>query len=328
MMSIRYLLRGERIYDDVPILYGPAFFFYKWVLHGLLQVPLTHDAVRIGTLVIWIASTLVLGVFVMLMTRSIVLAFAVQFVTVVALHALANEPGHPQELVTLLVALALVLSVAHQRWPRGTMFLLGLTGATVLCLKVNLGIFVLTAIGVSALATARASTGLLTLRAVAIGAFMVLPWMVTKNDWSETWAVRYASLVSLSSVPVALLLWRERAGRADWPQLSAIVGGIAAGCGAFVFFVLHQGSSFSAMFESLWLMPQRLASFTAVPLGPESTRSAVASAVIGLALITTSGSSGQWLSTSAESRLRHPGVVGPAARFSSSTTRRRGSGWR
>jgi len=167
MMSVRYLLRGDRIYDDVPILYGPAFFFCKWLVHGLLHVPLTYHAVRMQTLVVWLASVFGVGLFVVLVARSIALALAAQLVALGALAALSNEPGHPQ-LVALLVVLFLVLSVAQRRWPDLTMFLLGAVAATVLCLKINLGIFVLAALGAAVLAKSRPTAVFLTLRAGAI----------------------------------------------------------------------------------------------------------------------------------------------------------------
>lgn len=285
MMSVRYLLRGERIYDDVPILYGPAFFLYKWLVHGLLQVPLTHDAVRMQTLVVWLASVLGVGLLVVLVARSFALALAAQLVALSALAALSNEPGHPQELVALLVVLFLLLSVAHRRWLHLTMFLLGAVGAAVLCLKVNLGIFVLAALGAAVLAKARPTPFFLTLRAGAILLFLVLPWLIMKNDWAQPWAARYAGLVSLSAAPVALILWRDRSGQAGWPQLGAIGAGVAATCGAFLLFALQRGSSAAAIFECLWVMPQRLVSFnTPVPIGVWSTAGALASAAVGFLL--------------------------------------------
>jgi hypothetical protein len=285
MMSVRYLLQGERIYDNVPILYGPAFFFYKWLVHGLLQVPLTHDAVRLQTLAVWLASVLGVGLFVVLVARSIALALAAQLVALGALAALSNEPGHPQELVALLVVLFLLLSVAHRRWPRLTMFLLGAVAAVVLCLKVNLGIFVLAALGAAVLAKACPTRFFLTLRAGAIFLILILPWLLMKNDWAQPWAARYAGLVSLSAVPIALILWRDRSGQAGWPQLSAIGAGFAATCGAFLLFALQRGSSAAAIFECLWVMPQRLVSFnTPLPIGVRSTAGALASAAVGLVL--------------------------------------------
>ena len=287
-MSVRYLLRGERIYDDVPILYGPAFFFYKWLVHGLLQVPLTHDAVRMHTLVVGLASVLGVGLVVVLVARSIALALAAQLMALGALAKLSNEPGHPEMLVALLVVLFLLLSVAHRRWPHLTMFLLGAVAAMVLCLKVNLGIFVLAALGAAVLAKARPTPFFLTLRAGAILLFLVMPWLLMKTDWAQPWAARYASLVSLSAAPVALILWRDRSGQAGWPQVGAIGAGIATTCGAFLLFALQRGSSAGAIFECLWVMPQRLISFnTPLPIGVWSTAGALASAAVGIVL--TSG---------------------------------------
>ena len=135
------------------------------------------------------------------------------------------------------------------------------------------------------LAKTRPTRFFLMLRAGAILMILVLPWLLMKNDWAQPWAARYASLVSLSAVPVALILWRDRSGQAGWPSLGAIGAGFAATCGAFLLFALQRGSSAAAIFECLWVMPQRLVSFnTPLPIGVWSTAGALASAAIGLVL--------------------------------------------
>ncbi len=284
MMSVRYLLRGRRMYDEVPILFGPAFFLYKWIVHGVLQVPLTHDAIRFELLVLWLVAVLVSGSFVVVLVSSVALALAAQFAVLSLLIMLSNEPGHPQELIVLVVVVSLILSLAHRRRPLLTMLLLGVSAAVVLGLKVNLGMFAVVALGAAAATNMRPTATLLALRGGAVLLFVVLPWFVlgVRNDWSE-WAVRYAGVVSVSAVPVALILWRDHSGRSGWSEVGAIGVGFALAAAAFVLFALERGSSTAAMFESLWVMPQRLTSSTPpVPIGIWSI--ALASAVLGLAL--------------------------------------------
>src|SRR5262249_54462857 len=155
-------------------------------------------------------TVLALGAFLLRVTRSIALALAAQFTTLNALTPLANEPGHPQAEIVFLVVLALVLSVAYPSKPRRTLFLVGAIAATVFCFKVHVGIVLVAAVGLSALAKARPTRMLLSLRSVALVLFVILPWLTMKDDWRHPWVFRYGGLVSLSALPVALLVWTDR----------------------------------------------------------------------------------------------------------------------
>ncbi|HLY38574.1 MAG TPA: hypothetical protein VKU61_11095 [Candidatus Binatia bacterium] len=283
MMSVRYLLRGRRIYDDVPILFGPAFFLYEWIAHGVLHVPLTHDVIRVETFVIWLSCVAFLGLFVAAVASTIAFALAAQFAILSSLILFSNEPGHPQEFIVLCVTLVLVVSLARARGPMLAMGLLGVTAAVVFCTKANLGIFVLVALSAAALADTRPSVVLLTLRAGVVILFVGLPWFMlgVKGDRTE-WAIRYAGLVSLAAIPVAVQLWKGR-GRAGWPELGMMAAGfMLASVGFFTFAFLH-GSSAAAMWECLWVMPRRLApSTTPPPIGSWSV--AVVAAALGVAL--------------------------------------------
>jgi hypothetical protein len=163
---------------------------------------------------------------------------------------------------------------------------LGTAAAAVLCLKLNLGILAIAALGTAALSEARVTGFMLALRPAAALLLMVLPWLLLKNHWTEPWAMRYAGLVSLSAIPVGLLLWKYRAGQARWTQWAALGAGLAATCGVSLVFILQSGSSWTAILDCLWLMPQRLVSYTTpAPIGVWSTATAAASAVVGLSWI-------------------------------------------
>src|SRR5207249_11451532 len=74
------------------------------------------------------------------MTRSLWVGFFVFMQATLHLKPLVHEPGHPQELVTLLVSLAvLVAMVGSQR--RGVLMMLGAIGATLVFTKINVGAF-------------------------------------------------------------------------------------------------------------------------------------------------------------------------------------------
>ncbi len=108
MMSVRNLLRGDRLYDDIPILFGPALYFYNWIVHGVLRVPLTHDMVHFQTVALWLATVLALGLLAVLLTRSVAIALA-------AITTLAYLPRRASFALVLILKAAFAIFVL---WPR------------------------------------------------------------------------------------------------------------------------------------------------------------------------------------------------------------------
>lgn len=50
MLVVKHVLAGQRLYDDVLTAYGPIYFLYKWLVHGLLGAALTHDIVGLNAI--------------------------------------------------------------------------------------------------------------------------------------------------------------------------------------------------------------------------------------------------------------------------------------
>ena len=140
MITVQGYLGGHPLYNDVLTPCGPFYYFYEWFLHSVLSIPLTHDFTRVVCIFHWLATASVLAVAGGLMTRSLWVGFFVFMQATLHLKPLVHEPGHPQELVTLLVSLAvLVAMVGSQR--RGVLMMLGAIGATLVFTKINVGAF-------------------------------------------------------------------------------------------------------------------------------------------------------------------------------------------
>ena len=140
MITVRSFNEGQPLYDSVFTQYGPLYYFYEYILHGWLAVPLTQDATRLVGIVHWLAAAALLGVTGGTLMRS---AFGGLFVFAQAmahLTRLADEPGHPQELVVVLFGIALVLVARAERRSELLMFLAGLA-ALLAFTKINVGIF-------------------------------------------------------------------------------------------------------------------------------------------------------------------------------------------
>ena len=62
MITVKQTLDGGILYDEVYTQYGPVYYIYRWILSGVFMLPITHDATRLSTLVVWILTALGSGV--------------------------------------------------------------------------------------------------------------------------------------------------------------------------------------------------------------------------------------------------------------------------
>ena len=146
MLSVKQYLGGLKLYDQVWSGYGPIYYFYNWLLRSITATPVTHDVVRMSSLLPWLLTSLVCAWIVLRLTTSLVLASVAHFLTLYSLKFFANEPGHPQEIcILLLVCLVASGELVELRWRFLGEILLGALPAALLLTKVNLGIFAILA---------------------------------------------------------------------------------------------------------------------------------------------------------------------------------------
>ncbi len=124
MISVERYLGGAKLYAQTPLQtwlpYGPVYFFYNWMLRRITATPVTHDVVRVSSLLPMLLTMLVCAWIVFRFTDSLVLASATHLMVFVVLAFFRNEPGHPQELciflLVALVAAAILASVPGWRF--------------------------------------------------------------------------------------------------------------------------------------------------------------------------------------------------------------------
>ena len=148
LLSLRHYLNGGHLYTDTFTQYGPFYYFAQWIFFRVLHFPVTHDGGRLVTLVYWLLSALLAGLFVQRISKSLLLGAAAGLGFVTAGAFLANEPGHPQQVVLLLWMTASYLSLPLAPSDRTTlrMFWLGAVAAALLFTKVNVGVFFIAAL--------------------------------------------------------------------------------------------------------------------------------------------------------------------------------------
>src|SRR5688500_18465572 len=62
MITVQSFLDGQALYDSVFTQYGPVYYFYEWLLHRPLGIPLTHDATRFLCAFHWLTASVLLAI--------------------------------------------------------------------------------------------------------------------------------------------------------------------------------------------------------------------------------------------------------------------------
>jgi len=156
MMTIQSFSEGHPLYDTVFTQYGPFYYIYEWLAHTVGFVPLTHDATRLLCIFHWLTAATLLGWGSARLMKSVPAGLFVFAESAIQLAPLANEPGHPQELVALLLALAFFLTTrqaakttrsgepafaVNPRTPSAPFQALAVVTAFLVLTKINVGIF-------------------------------------------------------------------------------------------------------------------------------------------------------------------------------------------
>jgi hypothetical protein len=271
LLFVQHMLDGHAIYDRVNCLYGPFYLFARWLVFGVLHVPVGNDALRVETLITWLATTLLLAMTTWRLARGFAwqmgLGTLVWVLSLCQLFVFSREPGHPQEIVALLVAAALFVAVTMEDRLRATsVALLGGIGAAIILTKVNVGVFYGLALTISLLTlTSRSSRFWFVLRCAVACATVVVPGMLMKSRFTDGYA-GFCFLVTSALLPgVALACFNIRSGTMRLAEI--LWGGLGAALVAcpMAAFVLWQGNTISGMVNAIFLRTWR--NFASTPVG-------------------------------------------------------------
>lgn len=267
LLSVEQFLQGKPLYDAVYSQYGPFYYLTRQGLSAVLPGLLSHDVTRLVTLGTWLVIAALCALFVFRVTRSTPAALVTYLQGFLHLRALANEPGHPQELAILLIVTIVTLS-AFWTDRRRAPWLAVASGVTVACLaltKVNLGAYLALSL---LLASQSFATGAFwrTAQLLVLLACVTLPWAVMHAHLGA-WAWRYAALVSLwvGALGVASFTLRsERPPAGRWFVLGGsgmLVAGAAICAG-----VVGQGTSPGALLDAVLIRPASFATVFSTPV--------------------------------------------------------------
>ncbi|UXA04233.1 hypothetical protein KXD96_14360 [Mycobacterium sp. SMC-2] len=246
--------------------YGPFYYGFWGGIFSIFGNSVSHDDGRTASMIVWVLSSLLIGVSTWRMTGSIVLGLATQLATFMTLSTLATTPMQAGATIVLLLSAIMAFSCfVRGRTSRLSMALLGCTVMAMMLVKINVGIFALAAMALVCVVTYPACAERRWLRAVVEVGFVVLPLLVTSSKVGEAWVRHYALQVSVAALAVVIALRARSANRRDSKELWWLVGGLLLVLLIAFLAILATGTSPSGLIEMIAL-PLRFPTVWSVPL--------------------------------------------------------------
>lgn len=259
LLSVRQFCDGKPLYTEVFSQYGPAFFLFYRGLHVLTGVIYDHEVGRLLTLGYWVATAGMAGWMTRRLTDSVIAGWSSAILGFIALSPNINEPFHPGSLLALLCMGAAcagaecLLRGQHRRMA----FILGLIGALVVLIKINVGVFLLCAWGgwwiAHELKGGRWGRGAGWLVSMGV---VLLPLLLMRSHLGETWALGFAWVFMASALGVWSQVWlcQTNEGKpAGWTWIG-LAGAVVT---ATVISMAWLGTSPAALWEGSLIAPLR-----------------------------------------------------------------------
>lgn len=234
LVSLHSFVGGDALYSDVFSPYGPFYYELFGGFFSLSGIDITTDASRSIVIVLWVATSLLLGLACQRLTRSLLLGGAGMIVSFAALYALFPEPMHPHGLLVLLLGGFVFAVVAGPG--RRVALCGGFAGALLaaaLMTKINFGAYAIAGV-VLAAALTWAPLSRAWLRWPVIAVFLAMPFVVMASDLREDWVRTFIAMHVLGSAAIIAAAWPLRARRGEeqvelgrW-LLAAVAGCIGA----------------------------------------------------------------------------------------------------
>jgi hypothetical protein len=256
LITLRQYVEGLPLYDKYEG-YGPFYYVLLGNLFTFAQV--THDAIRLTTILFWLLVAAGWATCVWLWRRSLGWTLITFLATVNILRSLRFEPGHPQSLILLLYAATFVAANFYSSSPALAFGAIGIASAALLLTKINVGGFMLAAlvaVFVACLPPQRLP------RALNVGVRVLctlIPAVLMRTQLQNPIAVMQCAIYTVGIWAVLDALRRNARPDLDWPAL----GWAAAGFLATVLFTLGSvhmhGTSLTGLVEGIILQPLRFA---------------------------------------------------------------------
>ena len=298
-----YQLHGS-LYNHTYAQAGP-FFYEAWSLvYSAFGLNVDWDTGRLLTLIVWIATTGVMGIAIWIFSRRVLLGLVAQLVSFLVMFLLSGvsmEAAGIAHFMGACVLLGLALFVRGMR--RTGMLIMGIACAGAVFSKVNVGVFALTGL-VAAVMIYWPNSGWRTARklVVALG-LAIVPVVVMEQALSQARAWHYCVLELIYLVGLVVVFQKKVPDGAF--LIRDIWFGLGGALGATVLIavgVLINGTSVSQFVHGAILGQRGLTKVINIPLpitGPD-VAIAIASSVVALAVaiyLARRGSRPLWMSS-------------------------------
>ncbi|HET6328356.1 MAG TPA: hypothetical protein VFG04_26980, partial [Planctomycetaceae bacterium] len=263
LLAAQQLLQGRSLYDQGLFIYGPAYLLDRWVVFSVFAVPLGNDGVRAVALVTWWFAAFLLALTGWRLARSthwaLGLAAIVWIAGIFHLDVFTNEPGHPQELIALLLAASFwIATQLWNKWPGASLALLGAIAAALILTKINVGVLFGLSLGMSLVSLGSRRSAIWTLlRILAALAILSLPTILMRSRFSDGFGT-FCFMVTAALVPCC---WLALAGvgpsEVRWRHiLLCALGATAIGLVTLGFAIVH-GNTLGGIYRALLIQPWR-----------------------------------------------------------------------
>jgi hypothetical protein len=268
LMSLRKFNAGGSLYSQVYSQYGPGEFVILGSILRAAGVALTNDGARAVNLTLWLGSTLLIGLSLLRLTRKFTISAAGLLVGFLLLKADANEPLHPGATIGfLLVAIVTAAVFLLPRRPRAALAVVGALAATLLSIKVNVGVFALLGVGFACVATVPVLRRLFWLRLLASWLLVALPFLLLSEHLGDADTLRFAGIVAIGVLCLVAVAARlPETSVVDGRGVVALVAGAAAVIVLVSLVVVVTGTSPHDLAEGWVVRPSKTPGIQWVPL--------------------------------------------------------------
>ena len=204
MWSVKHFLEGRPLYDNVATIYGPLYYFYERCAHVLTGTPLTHHSVRLVSIAFWVTAALIVFLLTYRATGSLLVAALAHLLAFCAMSFIGDEPAHPQEACTVLLATLGLACFARDRTWRA--LALGTLAGLAFGTKINFGIFAVVALSAGLAYSLRPKWLRFAASILASAGILVLPVLLMWGHLRDEWALTFCVLVVLSLASAILVV--------------------------------------------------------------------------------------------------------------------------
>ena len=279
-----YHIHGS-LYHNTYAQAGPFFYEVFSLAYSVLHVPIDWDTGRALTLVVWIATSLVVGIAIWVLTRRMLLGLLAETVAYLVMWLLAGVSMEPAGLAHLLGALVLLgIALLVRGYRRSGIAMAAVASSALVGTKVNIGLFVVAGLAAAMLICWPSQRWVGTRRAIAVLGLAALPVVLMEQVLGQPWARNYCvlELVYLAGL-IGVLLTMKLPAQAFDPGEIAVGLAFAIGAGALITLgVLVHGTSLSQLLEGAVLGQRGLVKGThlSLPVAPADVVVAVFSSTV------------------------------------------------